>query len=97
MLRLLNEREMYGYEIVRAIEQRSGGNLTFAEGCIYPVLHGLESRSLVRSRRRSVDGRSRLYYCLAAKGKLRLSVLENEWRGVTVGIDLLLGGRRAAS
>jgi PadR family transcriptional regulator PadR len=97
VLRLLNEREMYGYEIVRSIEGRSNGYLSFAEGCIYPVLHGLEERRLVKSLRRTVDGRSRLYYRLAAKGRMRLTVLEGEWRDVTVGIDLLLGGRRAAS
>src|SRR5437868_2804543 len=43
VLRLLARRPMYGYQLVRAIEQSSGQVLEFGEGCIYPVLHRLES------------------------------------------------------
>src|SRR3982750_1695036 len=42
VLRLVREREMYGYEIVQAIAVRTREALTPGEGVIYPLLHALE-------------------------------------------------------
>ena len=39
VLRLLAQREMYGYQIVEEIRLQSREALTFGEGCIYPYLH----------------------------------------------------------
>src|SRR5687767_5620178 len=71
LLQLLSEREMYGYELVKSIQLRSKNALNFGEGCIYPILHSLEASKLVRSKRREVDGRTRNYYQITAKGKKR--------------------------
>ncbi len=54
VLRLLQDREMYGYEIVQAIQAQSYGVLSFGEGVVYPVLHGLEKDGALKSRRRTV-------------------------------------------
>ena len=51
LLKLLERRSMYGYELVRAIEQSTGEVLAFGEGCIYPVLHRLESDGSLESQR----------------------------------------------
>ncbi len=42
ILRLLQDQEMYGYEIVQAIALRTGRTVTPGEGVVYPVLHGLK-------------------------------------------------------
>jgi len=42
ILRLLQEEEMYGYEIVQAIRSRTDAVIAVGEGVVYPVLHGLE-------------------------------------------------------
>ena len=57
MLELLGRRPMYGYEIVQAIQNESGGALAFGEGCIYPLLHKLEASGDLASRRMEVGGR----------------------------------------
>src|SRR5215212_10250116 len=49
VLALLDERPMYGYEIVKVVNARSGGRLEWKEGTLYPTLHRLESASLLRS------------------------------------------------
>ena len=95
ILRLLSRRERYGYEIVQAIRDESGEAFSFGEGCIYPYLHYLEETQLVGSRREKVDGRSRLYYRLTAKGQSRLTELNREWERVAKGVALVLGGARA--
>ena len=44
LLTILNERPMYGYEIIQELERRSQGYFTFKEGLLYPALHELEKR-----------------------------------------------------
>ena len=61
VLKLLSRREMYGYEIVKAIEAETKQIFQFGEGCIYPYLHYLEKTKLVASSRKEVGGRSRNY------------------------------------
>ncbi len=94
VLRLLSRREMYGYEIVRAIQTETKDALRFGEGCIYPYLHYLEHEKLVRSSRRTVDGRSRNYYRLTRRGEQRLEALAGTWKRVAAGISLIMGTQR---
>ena len=42
ILRLLAERMMYGYEIIRQVNERTNGEFQWKEGTLYPILHGLE-------------------------------------------------------
>lgn len=95
VLGLLSRREMYGYQIVEEIRARSGGALSFGEGCIYPYLHHLEEEKYVNSRRLEVDGRSRHYYKLTHRGERRLDELNSEWKRVTAGVALLMGEQYA--
>jgi PadR family transcriptional regulator, regulatory protein PadR len=95
VLELLSQQEMYGYELVRAIQEKTKERLTFGEGCIYPLLHWLEETKLVISRRQEVEGRSRNYYQVTPKGRKRLEELENEWKEVVAGVSLVLGGQHA--
>lgn len=95
VLRLLSRREMYGYELVRTIQEDSKDAFGFGEGCIYPYLHYLEGAKFIASRRRTVEGRSRLYYRLTPKGEKRLADLAKEWNRVAEGVALILGGAHA--
>ncbi len=47
LLELLQERPMHGYEMMKALEERSGGFYTPSAGSIYPTLQMLEDRGLV--------------------------------------------------
>jgi PadR family transcriptional regulator PadR len=92
VLRLLQDREMYGYEIVQAIQTQSRGALIFGEGVVYPVLHGLEKDGALKSRRREVGGRSRVYYSVTSRGVRRLSDLADTWTTTTQAIQTVLTG-----
>jgi PadR family transcriptional regulator PadR len=91
LLRLLDQQEMYGYELVRSIRQATGDAISIGEGVIYPALHSLERNGSLRSRRKSVGGRTRVYYSLTAKGRRRLQKLAGDWRRIQGGIDSVLG------
>jgi len=86
LLRLLDQGEMYGYELVRTIRAATGEAISLGEGVIYPVLHSLERNGSLRSKRKAVAGRTRVYYSLTGKGQRRLATLQNDWRRIQGGI-----------
>lgn len=92
LLRLLDEQEMYGYELVRAVRRVTGEAIALGEGVIYPALHALERNGALKARRKAVGGRTRVYYSLTAKGRGRLERLADEWRRVQSGVDTALAG-----
>lgn len=87
LLRLLDQREMYGYELVRSIRSATGEAISLGEGVIYPALHALEKSGALKSRRKPVGGRTRVYYGLTAKGRKRLAKLAGDWRRIQGAID----------
>ena len=93
ILRLLQQDEMYGYEIVQAIQSRTGAVIAVGEGVVYPVLHGLKRDGALSSRRKTVNGRTRIYYCVTPAGSHRLADLAATWSTLTAAIkDMLTGG-----
>jgi len=90
LLRLLDSKDMYGYELVRSIKLATGEAISLGEGVIYPVLHGLERSGSLKSRRKSVGGRTRVYYALTSKGRRRLDKLQGDWRRIQGGISSAL-------
>ncbi len=90
LLRLLDQQEMYGYELVRSIRQVTGEAISLGEGVIYPVLHSLEKNGSLRSRRKAVAGRTRVYYALTRKGRDRLDKLRSDWHRIQGGIATAL-------
>jgi PadR family transcriptional regulator PadR len=91
VLSLLAERQMYGYEIARAIKVTTGDALSLGEGVLYPALHTMESRGLVRARASRIEGRLRIYYGLTAAGKRRLARLTSDWRRMNLSVNSVLG------
>jgi len=91
LLRLLQQREMYGYELVGSIKEATGSAITLGEGVIYPVLHALERSGALKARRKPVNGRTRVYYSLTPKGRQRLDRLQGEWQRVESGVRSALG------
>jgi PadR family transcriptional regulator, regulatory protein PadR len=91
VLRMLASREMYGYEIVKAVRLVTAEAIGLGEGVIYPVLHGLEESGSVKPKRKSVNGRERVYYSVTAKGRRRLEHLSGEWKRVSLGVNSALG------
>ncbi len=44
---MLDERPMHGYELIGALEERSGGRWKPSPGSVYPALDRLEERGLI--------------------------------------------------
>ncbi len=96
ILRLLAEREMYGYELARAVRAVTREAISLGEGVLYPALHSLELSGLLRARRRQVGGRTRVYYNVTAKGRRRLEYLTSHWRRIATAVEAALAGPQHA-
>lgn len=96
VLQLLKDREMYGYELVQAIQAATGETIVLGEGVVYPVLHMLEREGALRSRRQTVGGRSRIYYSLTPDGGLRLAEIAQSWSRIARAVAGVLGEPRHA-
>jgi PadR family transcriptional regulator PadR len=95
ILSLLKAREeMYGYEIVAAITEATGQVVTLKEGVVYPLLHDLERDGVLKTQRRPVGGRTRVYYALTSRGVRRLFELTDEWARLQGAVERALRGGR---
>jgi PadR family transcriptional regulator PadR len=97
ILKLLESREMYGYELVKEIQRATRESLAYGEGSVYPVLHGLEARGYVRTRHEEVAGRTRTYYKLTAAGRKRLNQMVSDFERTVGAVRLVLGDADATA
>jgi PadR family transcriptional regulator PadR len=91
LLRLLAERESYGYELV----QRLGaiGLPDVLEGTVYPALARLEREGWVSTRLvPSSAGPARKYYRPAPAGYEQLATSTEHWRSFVALVDRVLDG-----
>jgi len=81
ILSLLEKGESYGYAIIQEIRARSEEQLKWTDGMLYPVLHRMEAKGLIKSRWVKVDnGRKRKYYSLKQDGKRALEKHFQQWK-----------------
>ena len=77
--------------IIKKIKEWSGGEIEWADGMLYPVLHRLEKEELIRSEWILSDGsRPRKYYEITAKGKKELIVEKEQWITVNSVLSKIL-------
>lgn len=92
ILALLTEQALYGFEISKQIEERTGGALHFTLASLYPMLYDLEKRGWIKGRwEANTAGRDRRYYSLTAAGKKQLEPLRQEWSFFFRALDRLAG------
>ena len=91
LLSLLKDQPMYGYQIIKEIDNRSRGYFKFREGTLYPALHRLEGAGLIRgSWRKLPSGKERRYYQLTEKGLGLLEEKVIEWQGFSSAVKLIM-------
>ena len=90
-LSLILEQPMYGYQLIKELEERSGGYFKFKEGTLYPALHRLEKAGLIRSEWQLLpNGQPRKYYHITDKGRLRLVEKRAEWQDFLVAMNMII-------
>lgn len=93
ILSLLEEKEMYGYQITQTLKQRSADVFDLKEGTLYPMLHGLENEQAVESYWFDADnGKRRKYYRITNTGRKLLQHKKAEWQIYTKAVNSVIGG-----
>jgi PadR family transcriptional regulator PadR len=91
LLKLLSERDMYGYEIIQESVRRSQDAFEFKEGTLYPALHQLHKRGYLHSEwRTGKNGKQRKYYGLTPAGRKAARRSEQEWVSFTRVVNAIL-------
>ena len=93
VLSILEEGELYGYEIAARIRERSLAFIDPGEGWLYPALHRLEAEGALEAAwRESEIGPRRRYYRLTRKGSRMLDAQANEWEAFAQSVGRVTRG-----
>ena len=93
LLKLLEQEDMYGYQMIETLRERSEHSFDLKAGTLYPLLHSLEEKELIRSYEKDEGAaRPRRYYHLERKGQHLLREKEVEWATFTTAVDRVLKG-----
>lgn len=93
VLKLLEDRDMYGYQMIEELANRSDNTFNLKAATLYPILHGLEKNGMVNSYDDSVDSaRVRKYYEITNKGRKFLGDKQKEWDSYAKAVNQVLHG-----
>lgn len=93
VLRLLEQNDMYGYQIIKELEEQSQKVFCLQEGTLYPILHGLETQGAVSGYQKCAEnGRVRKYYTITDFGKKLLKEKAGEWKVYQQAVNAVMGG-----
>jgi len=92
VLSILEKENMYGYQMIKELREKSKNIFEFQEGTLYPILHGLEERGYIISYWEEINGKKRKYYSITEKGKKYLEEKKEEWKIFSNGIHQVIGG-----
>ncbi len=92
ILKLLEEKDMYGYQMIEELGKKSNNVFELKAGTLYPLLHQLEEKKMVESYEREERAKKRRYYSLTQEGKKFLGSKRKEWQEYTSAVNKVLGG-----
>lgn len=91
LLRLLMEKDRYGYEIAKEIGLRTEGRLEIKEATLYAAIQRLErNKHIVSYSGQVTHGRARKYYTPTQAGREYYQEKQAEWLEIKSVIDTLL-------
>ncbi len=91
ILAKLYDRESYGYEIGKMIQEKSGGRLELKEATLYGAFRRLEEDGCIVSFwGNETTGARRRYYNITPKGRLEFDRSLREWQEAKNLIDALV-------
>lgn len=93
ILSILSHGDSYGYAIIQEVRDLSDGEMEWADGMLYPILHRLEQKGLIDSYwGKAENGRRRKYYRLREAGVEELQAQRRNWNHLHAMLQKLEGG-----
>ena len=92
ILRTLALGPQHGWAISERVQQMSSDVLRIQQGSLYPALHRMERRGLIKARwGTSENNRRAKYYELSKSGRQQLEVQKDAWQRLTAAVAQVLG------
>ncbi len=93
VLRTLAVEAMHGWGISERIQMLSSDVLRINQGALYPAVHRLEKRALIRSYwGRSDNNRRAKFYELTSAGRKHLALEEEGWQRFITAVNRVMQG-----
>ena len=86
LLKLLEEKDMYGYEMIETLRTRSQNVFELKAGTLYPILHAYEAKNYLTSYEREGMGKVRKYYSITDEGRKFLKSKVDEWQTYSAAV-----------
>lgn len=95
ILGLLQNEDMYGYQMIEELDKRSQNIFALKAGTLYPILHTLEQQGVIESYDAEEDTiRPRKYYRLTKAGHKLLQEKKAEWEAYASAVNKVLGAAK---
>lgn len=92
ILAILKQGQSYGYAIIQQVKVLSNGEMLWADGMLYPILHRLQKKEFIEAIWGvSETGRKRKYYQLTALGEEELKQQRENWLQLNNMLNELVG------
>jgi len=93
VLSLLAQEDMYGYQMIEVLSERSDCTFELKAGTLYPLLKLLEDQGYITSYEQTTEaGRLRKYYHITDMGKDFLQEKKKEWMTFSQAVERVLKG-----
>ena len=93
VMKLLEERDMYCYQMIEELKNRSDNTFHLKAGSLYPLLHSLEEKGCVSAyEQEAAAGKPRRYYHLTSQGLEALQEKEKSWNLYANAVNRVLRG-----
>lgn len=90
LLKLLEEKDMYGYEMIDTLRKKSNNVFELKAGTLYPLLHNMESKGLLTAYEQEFARKKRKYYSITKEGKGLLEKKKTEWNEYQTAVASVL-------
>ena len=91
LLKLLAEKDMYGYEMIEVLRERSENVFELKAGTLYPRLDSREEKGLRNAYEKEAGNKVRKYYSITKHGRKILDEKKSEWEMYSRAVANVLG------
>jgi len=93
VLKIINESDVYGYELIKSMENASDGYFSLKEGSLYPILYRLEDKGLIESYKNNFEGERKVprkYYRITENGKEALNEMLKAYEELNKHVHMII-------
>ncbi len=95
ILKLLTEKDHYGYSLIQQVNKKSNDSLELKEGTLYPIMYRLEDQKLIENYWKTAEegrGKPRKYYRVTELGKEKCNDMLDDYFEIIESISSILKG-----